>query len=911
MKSAIAQAGPTVASRMGARIGTIVFLVVVSRWLDVQDYGDYSYLIGLALTVTVLADSGVSLVLGREVAAERVSAVEAVRAGLPIVAAVNGVAGVAVVVVGRLALGDSLNGIPVLGLGAFVALSGTFALVANVLRSQGGARDEAAIQLCITSGYAAVGIAVVVSGLGVGALMLCFAGKEIVGAAACAWRIKGWRGAGRPSARASWSPRTLLRQGLVLTAVNALFVGYARIALLVVANMDGSRETAMYGAASRFAELGMLLGSTVGFALMPALTRELGRTALVTARRVAFGLFATGAILGASAFPFAGEIVPLVFGEAYADAVAPARVLLIGMPALLLAPYLSYTVFALHRRPVMVRMNVIGFGVAAVCVVPLVGAWGALGAAIATVCAFTAAAAVGVRGLLGSERGIAKTPLISGLPMVGGLAAAALVGFGTVGGGWAAADVSGALQWLVLGFAGFGGAWICVREWRAARPFSLMMLVGLFTVVNFVGRPAYLLANTDDLTAFDEGPGGVQSLAALRSQEVALFTSEGRVSSIPDVINRGMWVGYVFALSAAVGYYACRRRRATRWASDGRELRSERVRGVGLGSGAALVIAGVVVVGLVAQARVVARAGGVSGAIESMLSQNTLQSASFLETVAAGGVAVAGLVLLARGLTSGGTGTHLGLLLLVEAAAYGFMTGSRSRMLLPLVWALVALTLSGRVRQRQLLTAIAAMAVLAGAVLGVRQGAYGQGLEAGGKVGVQAAMSVPVALNDAAVFDAVYMLVASEEGNRPLGGALLVRGLVGFLPGSVIGKAKPEGEDVWFRKRIWEERFQAGRPMSLPGQLWADFRVPGVIVGGLVVGWFGALVSCWRAVSWEGLVVQACGVTLMWALLNGTVGIFAAALVSVAVPLSVLGGVGTRGFVEEGEHTKGSRVRVA
>ena len=66
-------------------------------------------------------------------------------------------------------------------------------------------------------------------------------------------------------------------------------------------------------------------------------------------------------------------------------------------------------------------------------------------------------------------------------------------------------------------------------------------------------------------------------------------------------------------------------------------------------------------------------------------------------------------------------------------------------------------------------------------------------------------------------------------------GQFLLDGARSYLPGA-LDSNKPDGGDIAFRKVIWGNDFGAGRPPTAAGDFFIDFALPGVAVGGFLVG---------------------------------------------------------------------------
>lgn len=390
-------AGLTFGARVGSRTLSVLFLVVLTRFVSVEEYGDYAYLVGLAITFVVLSDSGVSLVLGREVARGERSAGEAVRLALPVVVGAYGVASLLVLAVGLATFPERLRGVALLATAGFVLAGGVFAFFSTLLRSTGRSAAEAALLLGTVGSFVVAGGAAAAAGAGVGALIALFLAKEVIGIAVALVLLTPSLAHGSLSDAGKRARRAVLRAGLVLALGNVLMAGYSRVSLLVLANLEAAKETGIFAAASRIADVGIMLGSVVGFSLLPALAR-LSATAPGRARRLLVWTVACAAALSllaaAATALLAPELVTLVFGERYASAAPAARILALGLPLFVLGPLLVGGLAALGEGWALVHAHLAGALIAAPSALLLIPAAGVEGAALSMVLAYAGVTAV-------------------------------------------------------------------------------------------------------------------------------------------------------------------------------------------------------------------------------------------------------------------------------------------------------------------------------------------------------------------------------------------------------------------------------------------------------------------------------------------------------------------------------------
>jgi O-antigen/teichoic acid export membrane protein len=406
-------AATTLGARLVARAALVLFIVALARLLPVQQYGRYAYLIALAVTVSMLSDTGVSLASGREIARGQLSCEEAVRRALPVVGAATSVAALVVVALESTA---GMRGLDTWGLAmliGYIGANGTFNLLANVLRSAGAVGTEAVLQVASVGVFVGSGIALAVSTTNVNVVFLAFVAKEAA-AAACALAlvrrlVRRRLPVERVTPRASQP--ALVRTGLALAVGGGLLIAYTRIGLVVLANLGDAQATGIYAASSRLLEAGAMLGGTLGFALAPSLTRlavaDAGRARALALRTVVWSA-AVAAVAGCAVALLRQEIVTVVFGRAYLHAAAPLALFAVGLPAVVAAPLVGQMAVALGRDRSFLLTHVVGLAVAATTL-PWLASHGPSGVAFATDAAFSAAALVGVVSLAARRDEAAQT----------------------------------------------------------------------------------------------------------------------------------------------------------------------------------------------------------------------------------------------------------------------------------------------------------------------------------------------------------------------------------------------------------------------------------------------------------------------------------------------------------------------
>lgn len=407
-----------------AKAASIVFFVAVARELGRHGFGHFAFALALGAVLSAPAGFGTDSLLTREVARERAR----VHEYLPNVIAIKALTSVALLllaVVAGTAAGSSSERL------AAVVLVGAGVALENVARScyaafQGYERMEfaalaAIVQRVVTT---AVTLVVLASGGGVVAVSLVYACGAVLAFLLALWALR------RYVVRVRWRiDRTLWRP--IVTA--GVPIGIATVFFSLLLTFDSvllgllreSGDVGLYGAAFRLVETTMFLSWGLGGAMLPWFARQRESDPDAIVRGYELGLKALVALL----LPFAvvlgllaRQIVELLYGEDYAAAVAPLRVLA-ALTVLYGVSYFTGSSLTARDRPASFARAagvalVVNLGANAV-LIPLFGPTGAATAAVASAAVLvllTARSFARVSGAINVLR-IAAGPLAGGLAM--------------------------------------------------------------------------------------------------------------------------------------------------------------------------------------------------------------------------------------------------------------------------------------------------------------------------------------------------------------------------------------------------------------------------------------------------------------------------------------------------------------
>jgi oligosaccharide repeat unit polymerase len=387
--------------------------------------------------------------------------------------------------------------------------------------------------------------------------------------------------------------------------------------------------------------------------------------------------------------------------------------------------------------------------------------------------------------------------------------------------------------WIVLlGLAAVTGA-VLVAQARRGRLLEPLGLVTALTAFAFVARPLQLLLAQSELVYAPfrgASTDAAANLLDLRTQEITLYIQTRLTAPLESSMARTSTACLLFFALLLVGF------RVGAWPhllvraqATGRGLDRINV------SGVVTVLAGL---GLVFQILVLAKLGGPQEAIAQFGTQGTLK-VGFPFYIGLACLPVALLIWACWAPPWGRPERVAFFTLALEAVAFYAATGSRTLLFTPVILlALARHFLHRRWSTRQLLVAAIAAILLASSYLALRQATYADTFGEALRSAPAHALDPRGALNDDSAFDILFMAMDQFPGVTPhLHGAGVTHALLSYVP-RALDPTKPDGGDIWFRKLVWGERFQAGLPYTVIGEFYADFGWAGIAVGSLLLGLF-------------------------------------------------------------------------
>jgi hypothetical protein len=382
--------------------------------------------------------------------------------------------------------------------------------------------------------------------------------------------------------------------------------------------------------------------------------------------------------------------------------------------------------------------------------------------------------------------------------------------------------------WVLLGVC--AAATIPVAVWGLVQGRFLepLPLLAAACALLFVLRPMQLFIEWRDLYSYYSPTDPIRRLTLLEGQEVARFVGDRIEEPLEHAMTRAMGACALFLVALLVGW------RLPIGAWLGHRLAAIR--------GAAVVLKTRVAVGLslglglLAQAVIIARAGGPAASLKGTSDQVALTDSFVLFFLA--GFAVAAMIVWAcwhRPHTRREWAAFL--TAFVAVAAFAILAGSRGRVFFLIVALVVIVHYLWRPwRRRELAVGGLVLLAFLSSYLVFRESVDTDSIPVAAREAATRTLDPQVVVNDITSFDHVLYATSIFGRERPHeNGQFLLDGFRSYIP-SAIDPGKPEGGDIAFRRIVWGNDFGAGRPPTAVGDLYIDFGFVGVAVGALLIG---------------------------------------------------------------------------
>jgi O-antigen/teichoic acid export membrane protein len=391
------------AGASGASAGLLLILFVFAgRTLGDVEFGKFSFALALGTIFETLMDFGLHQVTIREVARDRSRAASVLHhtLGIKLLWTTGGLAALLVTATLLRPEWDVRIACYLVG-GALVARSFMFT-IRGVLQGLERFGWDSIVVLGDRGLLLILGVTVLLAGYGLLGLAAAFVvargGALILGA----WLTQAQLGGVRVKYdRDVWRQlqKSAVPFGLFLIVLNL----YSYVDSVMLGVMKGDVETGIYGAAYKVYEGVGYLPGVLASVLTPRLS-SLYMTDRTAHKRLVFtalgGSMALALIVTAVGFVFAERVVTLLFGQGYAPAAQPFRILCVGLVLVFAIWTLHATAISANKERLLVRAALIGLVVNVAANAYAIPHYGATGAAAATVIGELVSLAVLVVGLL-------------------------------------------------------------------------------------------------------------------------------------------------------------------------------------------------------------------------------------------------------------------------------------------------------------------------------------------------------------------------------------------------------------------------------------------------------------------------------------------------------------------------------
>jgi O-antigen/teichoic acid export membrane protein len=346
-------------SRVVGRVFTLVLIVLVARYVSLREFGAYSYLLALAALASILTDSGIAVIAGREIARGDIGLSTAYRASIVPQLLTGTGAFCLVVAAGLVARGPGATLPAVVLTGLFALVNSQFNLQAELLRSARRAWVEASLQVLAGATQLAVGLAVLLADGSLTALMAVLVVKETIAVTtAQAFLPLPTRSPPRRDLR-----RRYFRQGLWLGASSTVMAVLWRYAQVVLSNAGSDDEVAFFSVAARYFDLSIMMAVTAGIGILPFLSARASRMgeehdSLIP--RLLAAAAAAGCVIAVVAYAVVPAVSRLLFGVRYDEAAPATRVITSGFPILLVLQLTTVVLVARKQERKVTRAAVLG-----------------------------------------------------------------------------------------------------------------------------------------------------------------------------------------------------------------------------------------------------------------------------------------------------------------------------------------------------------------------------------------------------------------------------------------------------------------------------------------------------------------------------------------------------------------------
>jgi O-antigen/teichoic acid export membrane protein len=337
---------------LGARIGTqgalVLFSIVVARRLGTAGFGEYAFVASVLFVANVVTSFGTDMLLVREVAARRGTAMAPAALAVQLVLSVTILALVGIAA--PLIPGQSPAAVAALRVGLITLLPlAPYTVLSAMLRGGARMRTYALLNLVVAWAQLLAALVVVPRGGTVLEVAVVLVATQTFAAVAAALACR-LGGVDLRVLRADPRPHlgSLVRASTPIAILGALGMLYQRAAILLMSTLAGPAATGAFSAGLRTVEAAKTAHLAAWGALYPAFAEdhasEVPSSREATTRSLP-ALVLLAAVAAAGLTALADPLVPILFGAGFGPAIDAVRIL-----AWVLIPY----TIASHRSLVLV-----------------------------------------------------------------------------------------------------------------------------------------------------------------------------------------------------------------------------------------------------------------------------------------------------------------------------------------------------------------------------------------------------------------------------------------------------------------------------------------------------------------------------------------------------------------------------
>jgi O-antigen/teichoic acid export membrane protein len=276
---------------------TLFWTVILAHSLGLANFGEYAYLVALAILLSIFSEAGLSTVIARDVARQPKDQESVLATAMTATLGLNVVAALVLVAIDLLHSNSGQHIAYAALISLYLPVNGLNNILAAVLRARDRFSQDSLVNLADAGLFAILSGAAIVGHLGLAGVVGAYAARQYLVFGLYALLVRRLVGPWRFGFSAS-AARYLGRDGIPLTISGAAAHAYVRVDAVLLSFLATTTAVGIYSIATRFIDAMMVLVTAVGAATLPSMAvlaarrRELHsttvRTALVAA--VAFAV---------------------------------------------------------------------------------------------------------------------------------------------------------------------------------------------------------------------------------------------------------------------------------------------------------------------------------------------------------------------------------------------------------------------------------------------------------------------------------------------------------------------------------------------------------------------------------------------------------------------------------------------